>query len=57
MKNLNEDEIEHLMAQISINNSFYDTIYFVVKSGTGVLGNLCDGRRHQFAEKMQKNSR
>lgn len=38
VKNLNEDEIEHLFTKISENNGFYDTIYFVNNGGTGIVG-------------------
>lgn len=38
VKNLDEDQIEHLLKNISENNGYYDTIYFVSDEGRGVVG-------------------
>ena len=43
VKNQNEEAIEHLLTQIGSNNGFYDTIYFVDNSGTGIVGVSYDG--------------
>src|SRR6056297_57935 len=38
VRNKNEDAIEHLLTQIISNSGFYDSIYFVDKNGTGIVG-------------------
>lgn len=61
VKNVDEDQIEHLLAQISDNNGFYDTIYFVDKNGTGIVGTSYDGQttpiRGEDARKFQVDDR
>ncbi|WP_340103189.1 methyl-accepting chemotaxis protein [Rhodohalobacter sp. 8-1] len=44
VKDVHEDDIEHLLTKISDNNGFYDTIYFVNSEGTGIVGVAYDGQ-------------
>lgn len=43
VKNLDEDQVEHLLSKISENKGYYDTIYFVDTDGVGVVGVSYDG--------------